>query len=455
MMKNWQRLFGLMPPAVLLAALGTADVSLGATTPQVKAGESHTVMLRSNGTLWTCGDNFLGQLGDGTTTASNVPIRIGTATDWVAISAGQFHTLAIKADGSLWAWGDNTYGQLGIGTTDLVHPLPVQVGAETNWDKISAGDYHTVAMKKDGTIWAWGDSADGTLGTGETYSGIIVPTPTQIGTDKWKAIATGRGHTMAVRADGVLFGFGANGVGQLGDQTNLEGRNPIQIGVDTDWADVTVRGDQTVARKTNNKLFTWGENADGQLGDGTLANKDLPTKVDDAAWAAIASGNGHTVALKDDGSLWAWGDNAEGQCGGGDAEVGKSRVRPLQISTAKDFVAIDAGEAHTVAMKANGTIWAIGDNTLGQLCNGTNTAKTSPTPGISPTSGDIDLDGDVTVTDAVRALRVGIGLATSSPADVISGDVGPLVGGTPTPDGVVTLGDAVVILRKVVKLVSY
>src|SRR5690242_4572338 len=111
MMKNWQRLLGFMPPAVILAALGMADVSLGAT-PQVKAGENHTVMLRSNGTLWTCGDNFRGQLGDGTTTAKNVATRIGTATDWMTISAGQHHTMAIKADGSLWAWGDNTYGQL-------------------------------------------------------------------------------------------------------------------------------------------------------------------------------------------------------------------------------------------------------------------------------------------------------------------------------------------------------
>ena len=360
MMKNWQRLFGFMPPAVLLAAFGMADVSLGATTPQVKAGENHTVMLRPNGTLWTCGDNFLGQLGDGTTTARNVPTQIGTATDWTAISAGQYHTTAIKADGSLWAWGDNTYGQLGTGTASFIEAAPVRVGTAKDWATVSAGDYHTVAMKADGTIWAWGDSADGTLGTGETYSGIIVSTPTQIGTDKWKAIATGQGHTMAVRADGALFGWGANGVGQLGDQSNLEGRNPILVGVDTDWADVTVRGNQTVARKTNNKLFAWGHNADGQLGDGTLVNKDLPTPVDDNAWKAIASGDSHSVALKDDGTLWAWGDNAEGQCGGGEVELGKNKNRPFSVGAGSGFVAIDAGEAHTVAMKANGTIFAIG-----------------------------------------------------------------------------------------------
>jgi alpha-tubulin suppressor-like RCC1 family protein len=393
-------------------------------------------------------------LGDGTTTAKNVATRIGTATDWMTISAGQHHTMAIKTDGSLWAWGDNTYGQLGTGTASFSETAPVQVGTAKDWKTVSAGDYHTVAMKTDGTIWAWGDSADGTLGTGETYSGIIVPTPTQIGIDKWKSIATGQSHTMAVRADGVLFGFGSNGVGQLGDGSNLEGRNPIQIGVDTDWAEVTVRGNQTVARKTNNKLFAWGHNAEGQLGDGTFANKDLPAPVDDNAWKAISSGDGHTVALKDDGTLWAWGGNADGQCGGGAAELGINKNRPFSVGGGTGFVAVDAGEAHTVAMRANGAIVAFGGNTLGQLCNGTTTAKDTPAGAIAPTSGDADNDGDVSITDAVQSLRSGLALAPANANQVLAGDVAPLVNGVPAPDGKVDIRDAIVILRKVVGLVT-
>ncbi|KAF0220575.1 MAG: regulator of chromosome condensation [Geobacteraceae bacterium] len=454
-MRNWQRLFGLLPPAVMLATLGMADVSLGAAIPQVKAGENHTVMLRANGAIWTCGDNFLGQLGDGTTTARDVPTRLGTATDWVDISAGLYHTMALKADGSLWAWGDNTYGQLGIGTADLVQLTPVQVGTDKNWKSVSAGDYHTVAMKTDGTLWAWGDSADGTLGTGETYSGIIVPTPTQIGAEtNWVAAATGNDHTMAVKADGTLWGWGSNQVGQLGDETNLEGRAPIKIGADTDWAAVTNRGSQTVARKKNGTLFTWGLNADGQLGDGTSINKDLPTKVnDDANWTAISSGKNHSVALKDDGTLLAWGDNEDGQCGDGKVELKIATPKP--IGTTKDFVALDAGELHTVVMKKNGTIWAMGDNTLGQLCNGTNAASLTPSPGISPNSGDMDVNGDVALADALRALRVTVGLSTPVATEVIAGDVGPLTAdNVPAPDGAVTINDAVVILRKVVGLVT-
>jgi alpha-tubulin suppressor-like RCC1 family protein len=453
-MRNWQRVFGLMPPALMLAALGMADVSSGAT-PQVKAGENHTVMLRSNGSIWACGDNSSGQLGDGTTTPSNVPVQVTTATDWTQVSAGMHHTVAIKADGTLWAWGDNTFGQLGNGQATLVEFAPVQIGTDTKWSTVSAGDFHTVAMKTDGTIWAWGDSADGTLGTGETYSGIIVTVPTQIGTaTDWVAIATGQDHTLAVKANGQLWGWGSNGSGQLGDQSNLEARGPIQIGTASDWASVTTRGSESVARKKNGTLFSFGLNAYGQLGDGTFVNKDLPTQVGiDANWSVFGSGDRHTAALKADGTLWTWGDNGAGQLGAG--ATGAPRNTPLQIGTATDFVAVEAGEVHTVALKANGTVFAMGDNTLGQLCNGSNVAKAAPTPGVSPISGDLDEDGNIDINDAVRALRVGIGLSTATATEVLAGDVGPLVSNLPAPDGAITIGDAIVILRKVVGLVSF
>lgn len=444
-MKSWSRTLGVT--SIMIAVAGSAAV--WAATPQIKAGENHTVILRANGSIWTCGNNFLGQLGNGATTpidqpGSTTPVRVGTATDWVEISGGMYHTVARKADGTLWAWGDNTDGQLGLGTTSAVHTTPVQIGTDTNWKTVVAGDYHTVAMKTDGTLWAWGDSADGTLGTGETYSGIVVPTPTQIGTDtNWVAVTTGHSHTMAVKADGTLWGWGSNGSGQLGDQTNLEGRGPIRIGTDTDWAGVVTRGEQTVARKKDGKLFTWGSNADGQLGDGTFVNKDLPTKVDDNAWTSFSSGNRHTVALKDDGSLWTWGDNTDGQCG--DGKVEPKIIRPKQIGTAKDFVAIEAGEIHTLAMKANGIILSVGDNTLGQLCNGTTTANAAPGASITPVSGDLDVNGVVNVVDAIQALKAVAGIRAPSATDLVTA---PLASST----GVFSVTDALLILKKAVDL---
>lgn len=445
-MKSWSRTLGVI--SIMIAAAGST--AAWAATPQVKAGENHTVILRTNGSLWTCGNNFLGQLGNGATTpidqpGSTAPVRVGTATDWVEVSGGMYHTVARKADGTLWAWGDNTFGQLGLGTAVSVQTTPAQVGTDTNWKTAIAGDYHTVAMKTDGTLWSWGDSADGTLGTGETYSGIILATPTQIGTaTDWVAVTTGHSHTMAVKADGTLWGWGSNGSGQLGDQTNLEGRAPIRIGADTDWASVVTRGEQTAARKKDGKLFTWGSNFDGQLGDGTFINKDLPTKVnDDANWATFASGNTHSVALKNDGTLWTWGDNTKGQCGDGKAE--QRITTPKQIGTAKDFIAVEAGEVHTVVMKADGIIFSIGDNTLGQLCNGTTTANAVPGASITPVSGDLDANGDVNVVDAIQALKAVAGVRTPSATELITA---PLASST----GVFSITDALLILKKAVDL---
>lgn len=448
-MRTWSRILGVT--AFCYAVAGSGAVQ--AATVQVRAGENHTVMLRANGTIWTCGDNLLGQLGDGTQTARNVATRVGTATDWMTLAAGEHHTLALKSDGSLWAWGDNTYGQLGNNQATLVQTLPTQVGSDKDWKTVAAGDYHSLALKTNGTLWAWGDSADGTLGTGETYSGIILATPTQVGADTdWVAVAAGPDHTVALKANGTLWGWGSNQVGQLGDQTNLEGRAPIRIGADTDWADVAARGDQTLAIKKDGRLFAWGLNADGQLGDGTSVNKDLPTLVNaDVNWSKVATGKGHTVALKKDGTLWTWGNNAEGQLGGG-----VTRSVPQQVGAATNWALIDAGEVHSVAMKTSTTILAFGDNTLGQLCNGTNTANLAPAPAVTPISGDMDLDGDVGIADALRALRVAIGLSTAVASEVLAGDVGPLAAnGLPAPDGSVTIADAIVILRKITGLANF
>ena len=141
--------------------------------------------LKSDGTLWTWGDNSKGQLGNGNTTGtdSNVPVQIGSATDWIAIAAGKDHTLAIKRNGTLWAWGRNYYivtgGQLGLGDK-LNRFAPTQVGADTNWAHVAAGSYHTVAVKTNGTLWTWGENSQGQLGLNDTAERLF---PTQVGTD--------------------------------------------------------------------------------------------------------------------------------------------------------------------------------------------------------------------------------------------------------------------------------
>ena len=156
------RAWGLKAGLLFFTLLMTAFPS-GATGETVKsqiaAGSYHTLAIKSDGTLWAWGYNYSGQLGDGTTSNKTTPVQIGTGTNWSQIAAGGYHTLAIKSDGTLWAWGYNSYGQLGDGASGggNYKTTPVQIGTGTNWSQIAAGGYHTLAIKSDGTLWAWGN----------------------------------------------------------------------------------------------------------------------------------------------------------------------------------------------------------------------------------------------------------------------------------------------------------
>src|SRR3989337_2999238 len=154
------RAWGLKAGLLFVTLLMTAFPS-GATGETVKsqiaAGSYHTLAIKSDGTLWAWGYNYSGQLGDGTTSNKTTPVQIGTGTNWSQIAAGGYHTLAIKSDGTLWAWGGNSFGQLGDGTSSDYKTTPVQIGTGTNWSQIAAGGYHTLAIKSDGTLWAWGN----------------------------------------------------------------------------------------------------------------------------------------------------------------------------------------------------------------------------------------------------------------------------------------------------------
>ena len=155
----------------VVTANGAGDVIPVDSIKAISASYSHTIALKKDGSLWAWGYNRLGQLGDGTTTRRDIPVRIGTETDWSAIAAGHSHTIALKMNGSLWAWGSNWLGQLGDGTggnRDDFHNynVPVQIGTETEWSAIATGYAHTIALKKDGSIWAWGSNWRGQLGDG-------------------------------------------------------------------------------------------------------------------------------------------------------------------------------------------------------------------------------------------------------------------------------------------------
>ncbi|MCI5224292.1 MAG: hypothetical protein D3924_16895 [Candidatus Electrothrix sp. AR4] len=134
----------------------------------VAAGGWHNLTLKDDGSIWTWGFNYYGQLGDGSTDHKLSPMRIGEDNDWIAVAAGGWHNLALKDDGSLWTWGGNWFGQLGDGSTTDRHS-PVQIGEDNDWIAVATGGYHSLALKSDGSLWAWGYNGDGQLGDGTAW----------------------------------------------------------------------------------------------------------------------------------------------------------------------------------------------------------------------------------------------------------------------------------------------
>jgi hypothetical protein len=195
--------------------------------------------------------------------------------DEIQVAAGNYHNVAIKSDGTLWAWGRNRSGQLGDGTNDDKY-TPTQIGTGNNWAAVAAGSFHTVAVKTDGTLWAWGYNRRGQLGDGTNDD---KNTPTQIGTDNdWAAVAVGQNHTLVLKTDGTLWGWGKNEFGQLGDGTNDKKNTPTQVGTGNDWDSVAAGNSHTLALKTDGTLWAWGSNEYGRLGDGT-AWKEFPINI--------------------------------------------------------------------------------------------------------------------------------------------------------------------------------
>jgi alpha-tubulin suppressor-like RCC1 family protein len=272
------------------------------------------------------------------------------------------HTIGIRADGTLWAWGYNNYGQLGDGTITN-RSAPVQVGTAANWASAACGGSHTLAVKSDGTLWAWGWNVYGQLGDGTTTQRN---SPVQVGTAaNWVAVAAGAYYTLAIRSDGTLWAWGSNGRGQLGDGTATNRNSPVRIGTATNWTTVACGYEHTMAVKGDGTLWTWGYNIYGQLGDGSFTNRLSPVQVGTATdWAAVAGGIYHTLALKNDRTLWAWGNDNYGQLGDDSTTDGYT---PVQIGTATNWAAVAGGNFHTVALKSDGSLWTWGYNNYGQL----------------------------------------------------------------------------------------
>jgi alpha-tubulin suppressor-like RCC1 family protein len=379
--------------AGLATAAGAAPATAGTAPPKwihIAAGPNYTCGIREGNTLWCWGANFWGTLGNGQTANANLPQQITRkSAGWTSVTAGEDHGCATRTDGGLWCWGNNFSGQLGNGSTNTLQNLPPQQvtsPAADGWARVAAGDEFTCAVRSDSTLWCWGYNGGGELGIGSFGGNQFLPQQvTSPAAGGWASItitASG-GSACAVRTDTTLWCWGGNGDGQLGIGSTGNQDQPHQVTspAAAGWssADAGAGGDDTCAVRADTTLWCWGSNFDGQLGIGSTTSQHLPQQVTSPAaggWTSVAAGGTHTCATRIH-ALWCWGDNHLGQLGSG----GPNRQllpRRVQLPSRTGWSIVAAGLQHACATHTGHTLWCWGYNFHGQLGLGTNTDQRLP-----------------------------------------------------------------------------
>ena len=372
---------GAVLALVLAGMSGMAGVAAAAVPAPAQARV--TGMIFQSHVVASWGVNSYGQLGDGTTTSRS---RYGDVNalgnDVVRAAAGYFHSLAVRSDGTVWTWGDNQYGQLGDGTRTN-RGSPVRVMGLTGVTQVAAGYGHSLALRSDGTVWAWGSNTVGQLGSGVISDYQL--TPVQVtGLTGVTKISAGAIFSLALCSDGTVWAWGANQAGQLGNGTTANSSVPVKVAGLSQVTGISAGEDASVATRTNGisavtSVWTWGGNNTGQLGDGTQTGHTTPERVTGlpAYIAGVGAGGAFAMVLGTDGSVWGWGEDLNGQLGNAPASL--PVTRPVNtIGAGSGITQISAGLGHVLALKSDGTVLAWGASTDGQLGNGTTAIVVGP-----------------------------------------------------------------------------
>ncbi len=386
---------------------------------QVSSGVFHSMIVKTDGTLWAVGNDDAERLGNGSTDQKLNPVQVNEIpigggapqpmTNVAQVSSGGTHSMILKKDDSLWAVGSNRFGQLGNNSaTQQVNPIHII----NEVAQVSSGGTHSMILKKDSSLWAVGANLAGQLGDGSSLGKStlvqvmeipVAGNPAQPMTNVAR-ISSGNAHSMILKKDDTLWAVGVNFYGQLGNGSTMTESNPVQVmeipaaggsaQPMTNVKQISAGGNHSMILKKDDTLWAVGNNLFGQLGTGSTDRKLHPGQVMIEV-AYVSAGYNHSMIVKKDGTLWAVGSNASGQLGDGSTTTRLDPVQVMEIpaggSPARPMTAVarvSSGYNHSMIVKTDGTLWAVGSNASGQLGNGDEKLATKLNPEqITPVAG--------------------------------------------------------------------
>jgi alpha-tubulin suppressor-like RCC1 family protein len=329
--------------------------------------------------MYAWGSGGSGKLGDNTVAAKSSPVTVvGGITNWSQISNSNYHTLGLTSAGILYAWGSNSGGRLGDNTTSSRSSPVTPVGGINTWRQIAAGGGHSFGITSDGILYAWGLGSYGRLGD-NTTSSRLSPVTVVGGITNWTQVTAGDRHALGLRSTGVLYAWGYGYAGRLGNNASADRSSPVTVvGGITSWSQISTGEGHNLGFTSGGIAYAWGGNGNGQLGDNTITARSSPVTVVGGitTWSQLSGGRFHSMGLTSAGVAYAWGYNAQGRLGDNTVAAKSSPVTVVGGIT--NWSRLTAGRAHSFGRTSAGILYAWGENTDGQLGDGTTSSRSSP-----------------------------------------------------------------------------
>lgn len=367
----------LEPPTGPALESDQAQLAQAPVFRQVVAGTRHSCGVTFDSRAYCWGSNSFGQLGDGVGLDHLTPHAVAGTHRFLTLDAGSFHTCGVTTDERIYCWGWNAFGQLGNGalTSDDPNPVPTAVAGDRRFRQVRGGDQHTCGLTVANVLFCWGENHSGALGNGTTTTRN--PRPLKVsGGLTFRQVSAGFYHTCGITPADRVYCWGLNVNGQLGDGTTTQRLVPRAVAGGLLFRQVNAGAQHTCAVTGESRAYCWGRNVEGQLGDGTRIERHAPRAVAGTLrLRTVSVGTNFTCGVTLGDRARCWGLNSSGQLGNGTTT---GRITPVAVAGALPIHGLWTGDRHACGLTTDDRAYCWGGNDYGQLGDGTQTMRTRP-----------------------------------------------------------------------------